>query len=75
MSKEITFDTEILTVDKPGKYSSEFRVTADINSSQVLDQFDAGEILEHKDKDELLDEIGQEYARHYFGIEPEDSVL
>ncbi|MBJ2182203.1 hypothetical protein JC795_28890 [Pseudomonas veronii] len=71
MSKEITFETETLTVDKPGKY--DFRVTAGINPQELLDQFDAQEILECKDKDELLDEIGEEYARQYFGIEPEDA--
>lgn len=73
MSKEITFETETLTVDKPGRYANDFRVTADINPPELLNQFDAKEILEHKDQDELLDEIGEEYVRQYFGIEPEDA--
>lgn len=73
MSKEIIFETETLTVDKPGRYSTDFRVTADINPPELLNQFDAKEILEHKDQDELLDEIGEEYVRQYFGIEPEDA--
>jgi hypothetical protein len=71
MSKEITFETEILTVDKPGKYSTDFRVTADVNPSELLNQFDAKEILECKDKDELLEEIGEAYAREYFSIKAE----
>ena len=74
MSKEITFETETLTVDKPGKYSSDFRVTADINPPEVLNQFDAWEILEHKDKDKFLDEIGEEYARQYFCIETNEET-
>lgn len=71
MSKEITFETAELAVDKPSKYSNEFRVVADINPHELLEQFDAKEILETKGKDELLDEIGEEYARQHFGIKPE----
>lgn len=72
MSKEITFETETLTVDKPGRYSTDFRVTADINPPELIAQFNAKEILEHTDKDDLLDEIGEDYIREYFGIEPEE---
>lgn len=69
MSKEITFETDTLTVDKPSKYSQEFRVAADINPPELIGQFNAKEILEHKDRDDFLDEIGEDYAREYFGIE------
>lgn len=71
MSKEITFETETLTVDKPGRYSTDFRVTADINPPELISQFSAKEILEHADRDDLLDEIGEDYVREYFGIETE----
>jgi hypothetical protein len=73
MSKEITFETETLSVDKPSRYSQEFRVIADINPPELIGQFDAKEIIEYADKDDLLDEIGEDYARKYFGIEPDAS--
>lgn len=72
MSKEITFETETLAVDKPSRYSQDFRVTADITPAELIAQFDAKEILEHADKDDLLDEIGEDYVREYFGIEAEE---
>lgn len=73
MSKEITFETELLSVDKPGKYSGEFRVTADVDGGALLALFTAKEVAEHVDHDSLLDEIGEDYARHYFGIEPDST--
>jgi hypothetical protein len=71
MSKEISFESDTLTVDKPNKYSQEFRVTADVDALAVLEQFNAKEIIQHKDKDELLEEIGEAYAREYFSIKAE----
>jgi len=71
MSKEISFTTDTLTVDKPDKYSNEFRVTADVDDEALLALFSAKEITKHVDHDDLLHEIGEEYARQYFGIEPD----
>lgn len=71
MSTEIVFNTENLTIDKPSKYSTEFRVTANIDEPELFAHFSAKEVAEHVDHDDLLDAIGEDYARQYFGIEPE----
>lgn len=68
MAQEITFTTDVVTTDKPERYSSSFRVTADVEASEVVPQFGAEEILLHIDRDEFLELIGEDYVIAHFGI-------
>lgn len=69
MQLEITAKRFDISVDI-GSYSrSETRLTIEgVDESEVLQQMDAKQIVTYADVDELLDAIGADKAKEYFGL-------
>lgn len=40
-----------------------------VSESEILDLFDEAKVVDHFDKDVILETIGEDYCRKYFGIE------
>ena len=76
----ITFKAESVSVERS---RNELDVTVEANGREIAEQLDlddrlheltAADIVGEMDKDALLDAIGEDYAREYFGIENTDGV-
>lgn len=67
MAKRITVDAERVEV-RPGTRDY-LRLEFEAEPGELLECFDAQEITRNFDNDALLDAIGEDAARKYFGIE------
>lgn len=76
----ITFKAESVSVEHR---RNELDVTVDANGWDIAEQLDlddrlheltADDVVGEMDKDALLDAIGEDYAREYFGIESTDGT-
>ncbi len=65
-----TLDAKEITVVPSGRYSVELTFEADI--SAVLDNLSSREIAYSFDNDSLLEAIGVERAKEYFGLVEEE---
>jgi len=81
MSKEISFLAQQVSSeagyfqDRQRHHMTKVNATlSSVEESDILSQFTPEEILDHHDRDAFLELIGEEYAREYFGIEPEASA-
>lgn len=76
----ITFKAESVSVEHR---RNELDVTVDANGWEVAEQLalddrlhelSAADVVGEMDRDALLDAIGEDYAREYFGIESADGT-
>lgn len=67
MSKSLTFDCESASIESAGR--GHVRVEAiKVDIGDVLQSFDAKEILRHFDDTDILDEIGVDRVKAYFEL-------
>lgn len=81
MTKEIVFFAQFVSSEAGhyrGRQKKNLTIVeaklSSIDESDILNQFTAYEILNHLDKDEFLELIGENYVREYFGIESTDGT-
>lgn len=76
----ITFKAESVSVERR---RNDLDVTVDANGRDIAEKLDlddrlhdltAAQVVGEMDKDSLLDAIGEDYAREYFGIESTDGT-
>jgi hypothetical protein len=69
---ELTVSVTEVKISPENVYKMEVQFNTPDDGEELLSQFTPEKIVSTVGKDELLDEIGEEYVKEYFGLKSEE---